>query len=154
MAKTSTCSKTNCGTTVEGTVSVCPTCGARMGQSSGIRTMGCIVFFLGLFFAGSFGAIMFAALPTMMNPAEAIANHTANGTLEQMEAIRLLFFAFLFAGVVMLYLGFRLLMTGRPVKFLALLILASMLPILLTAYNAMQYMPKSKTYGSESGDDR
>ena len=113
-----------------------------MRQSSGIRTVGCVVFFLGLFFAGAFGAIMIAALPTMIDPAAAIANKTANGTLEQMKAIRLLFLTFLLAGLVFLFFGAKLLTTGRPVRYLALYALLAMAPIFWAGYGAYQLMEK------------
>jgi hypothetical protein len=142
MAKSSSCSRKSCGTTVEGTIGKCPNCGSYMRPSSGIRTLGCIVFFLGLFFAGAFGAIMLAALPTMLDPAAAIANHTANGTLEQMKAIRLMFLTFLFAGLVFLFFGTKLLKTGRPVRNLALYALLAMAPIFWAAYGAYQLMEK------------
>ncbi len=142
MAKSSTCSSKRCGTTVEGTVGKCPACGSYMRASSGIRTIGCLVFLMGLFFAGAFGAIMLAALPTMLDPAKAIANHTANGTLEQMKAIRLLFLTFLLTGLVHLFFGTRILKTGRPVRNLALYILLSLVPIFWAGYGAYQLMQK------------
>jgi hypothetical protein len=144
MAKTSSCIKRGCGTTVEGTVGVCPTCGSTMRPSGGVRTVGCIVFFLGLFFAGAFGAIMVVSLPTMLDPAAAIANHTAQGTVEQLGAIRLMFLSFLFAGLVFLFFGTKLLKTGRPVRNLALYALLSLLPIFWTAYGAYKLMLEEK----------
>jgi hypothetical protein len=129
VAKSSSFSKKSCGTTVEGTIGKCPDCGSYMRASSGIRTVGCFVFFLGLFFAGAFGAIILVTLPTMLDPAAATANHTANGTLEQMKAIRLLFLTFVLAGLVFLFFGAKLLKTGRPVRNLALYALLAMAPI-------------------------
>jgi hypothetical protein len=140
MGKSSSCSSKSCGTTVEGTFGKCPNCGSYMRQSSGIRTVGCVVFFVGLFFAGAFGAIMIAALPTMLDPAAAIANHTANGTLEQMKAIRLLFITFLLAGLFFLFFGIRLLATGRPVRNLALYALLALAPIFWAGYGAYELM--------------
>lgn len=154
MAKSSSCSKKSCGTTVEGTIAKCPNCGSYMRASSGIRTVGCIVFFLGLFFAGGFGAIMLAALPTMLDPAAAIANHTANGTLEQMKAIRLLFITFLLAGLVFLFFGAKLLKTGRPVRNLALYVLLAMAPILWAGYSAYQLMEREIAEASSKRDSR
>jgi archaellum biogenesis protein FlaJ (TadC family) len=142
MAKSSSCSRKSCGTTVEGTVGKCPNCGAYMQQSSGIRTVGCVVFFIGLFFAGAFGAIMLAALPTMLDPAAAISNHTASGTLEQMKAIRLLFITFLLAGLVYLFFGIKMLKNGRPVRNLSLYALLALAPIFWAGYGAYQLMEK------------
>jgi hypothetical protein len=144
MAKSSSCSRKSCGTTVDGTVGKCPNCGAYMKQSSGIRTLGCVILFLGLFFAGAFGAIMLAALPTMLDPAAAIANKTAQGTVEQLGAIRLMFLSFFFAGLVFLFFGTKLLKTGRPVRRLSLYTLLALLPIFWTAYGAYQMMEKEK----------
>jgi MFS superfamily sulfate permease-like transporter len=150
MAKSSSCSRKSCGATVEGTVGKCPNCGAYMQQSSSIRTVGCVIFFIGLFFAGAFGAIMLAALPTMLDPAAAIANHTANGTLEQMKAIRLLFLSFLFAGLVFLIFGTKLLKTGRPVRNLSLYALLALAPMFWAGYGAYQLMEK-EIAGAASG---
>jgi hypothetical protein len=144
MAKSSSCSRKSCGTTVDGTVGKCPNCGAYMKQSSSIRTLGCVILFLGLFFAGAFGAIMLAALPTMLDPAAAIANHTASGTLEQMKAIRLMFLTFLLAGLVFLFFGAKMLRTGRPVRHLALYALLALAPIFWAAYGAYQLMLEEK----------
>jgi hypothetical protein len=154
MAKSSSCSRRACGTTVEGTVGKCPNCGSFMRSSSGIRTVGCVVVFIGLFFAGAFGAIMIAALPTMLDPAAAIANKTAGGTIEQLSAIRLLFFSFLLAGLVFLFFGAKLLKTGRPVRNLALYALLALAPIFWAAYGAYKLMPQGEVSESSSGEAR
>jgi hypothetical protein len=144
MAKTSSCIKRGCGTTVDGTVGLCPTCGAVMRPSGGVRMIGCVVFLLGLFIAGAFGAIMMASLPTMLDPAAAIANKTAQGTLEQLSAIRLMFLSFFSAGLVFLFFGTKLLKTGRPVRHLSLYALLALLPIFWSAYGAYQLMLEEK----------
>jgi hypothetical protein len=144
MAKTSSCIKRGCGMTVDGTVGLCPTCGSMMRPSGGVRMIGCIVFFLGLFFAGAFGAIMIVSFPTMLDPAAAIANKTAQGTVEQLGAIRLMFLSFFFAGLVFLFFGIKLLKTGRPVRHLSFYALLAMAPIFWTAYGAYQMMEKEK----------
>jgi hypothetical protein len=144
MTKTSSCIKRGCGTTVDGTVGLCPACGSMMRPSGGVRMIGCVVFFLGLFFAGAFGAIMMVSLPTMLDPAAAIANKTAQGTLEQLSAIRLMFLSFFFAGLVFLFFGTKLLKTGRPVRHLSLYALLALLPIFWSAYGAYQLMLEEK----------
>jgi hypothetical protein len=154
MAKTSSCTKRGCGTTVDGTVGLCPTCGSMMRPSGGVRMIGCVVFFLGLFFAGAFGAIMVASLPTMLDPEAAIANKSAQGKVEQLNAIRLLFLSVFFAGLVFLFFGFRILTTGRPVRNLALFALIALLPILWTAYGAYKLMPQKGADAASLGDDR
>jgi hypothetical protein len=141
MPKTSSCTKTKCRTTVEGTVAKCPNCGSRMRASSGVRTIGFLMLFLGIFFSGAFGAIMAAAPQTMLDPAAAIANHTASGTIEELVAIRWLFVSFVATGLVYLCFGQRLVQTGRPIRHLNLYCLVALLPIFLAAYNAYKLMP-------------
>jgi hypothetical protein len=113
-----------------------------MRASSGVRTIGFLMLILGVFFSGAFGAIMAAASQTMLDPAAAIANHTASGTIEELVAIRWMFISFVATGLVYLFFGQRLIQTGRPIRHLSFYCLVALLPIFLTAYNAYKLMPQ------------
>jgi hypothetical protein len=142
MAKTSSCTKIKCGITVDGTVAKCPTCGSRMRASSGVRIIGFLMLLIGVLFSGAFGAILAAAPQTMLDPAAAIANHSASGTIEELVAIRWMFISFIGTGLVFLFFGQRLFQTGKPIRHLNLYCLVALMPVFWTAYNAYQLMPQ------------
>ena len=112
-----------------------------MRSSAGIRSIGWLLLILGLLLVVGFGSVIIAALPTMLDPAAAVAKHTFDGTLQQAKALNWVFLACFGCGLVLLFCGVSLVKAGRPVRYLNLMMWIAIAAVLWTVYQAMKVMP-------------
>ena len=136
MADTSTCFSPKCGTTVEGTVAKCPTCGKRMRMTARLRITGWFLLIVGLFLVGFMGVIMYNLAPIFfpLPGRSATDGSTFTGTADQARMIFQLFGVVIAFGVTTMINGGWLIKTGRRSILLTIATIVLAAGLLLLAF--------------------